>query len=119
MKLRSGKTLSILPSKLNNELETKLQEFKKTFAENPEHAKELLNIISEAWNGGIRFEIRDKIEEITDPQDRNTIIKRNIEEGAAGELAWILVLNPNYHDIISERIQTFDLEMPLLGNMEE
>lgn len=117
MKLRSGKTLSTLPSKLNNELETKLQEFKKTFAENPKHAKELLNIISEAWNGGVRFEIRDKIEEVYN----NNEIPGGTGDlmGAAGELAWVLVFNPNYHDIISERIQTFDLEMPLLGNMEE
>ena len=119
MKLRSGKTLSTLPSKLNNELETRLQNFKIVFTDNPEHAKELLDVISDVWNWDFRFAIRDKLAEITDPQDRNTIIKRNIEEGAAGELACLLVGNPQYHDIIEKRIKDYALEAPLLGSIEE
>jgi hypothetical protein len=119
MKLRSGKILTTFPSKLNNELETRLQNFKIVFTDNPKHAKELLDVISEVWNWDFRFAIRDKLAEITDPQDRNTIIKRNIEEGAAGELACLLVGNPQYHDIIEKRIKDYALEAPLLGSIEE
>jgi hypothetical protein len=135
MKLRSGKILpsppivvsrlkpSVLPEALDNDLKNDLQCFKTLFSSNPKHAKELLDIISQAQDGGIRFAIRDKMEEITDPRDPNmddaTYTKKATQHGAAGDLACLLILNPQYHDIISERIQTFELETPLLGTIDE
>ena len=123
MKLRSGRELperiDKLPEDLDSLLEDRLQEFKTLFSNNPQHANELLKIISKAISIEIRFAIRDKLEEITDPQDRNTIIKRDTESEVAGSLARVLIYNPQYHDIIEDRIKNFDLETPLLGNVEE
>lgn len=96
MKLRSGKILSFeLPKKLENELETNLQRFKKVFAGNAQHEKEFLRIISQAKNIEARFDIRDKIEEL---YDDNTRPGGTADiSGAVGALAWTLVFNPQYH----------------------
>lgn len=117
MKLRSGKILPSreykLPEKLDNLLETRLQKFKTLFSDNPEHAKELLKIISKSKSIEIRFDIREKIEEVYDINDPEKI---NPLMGAAGDIAWLLVGSPQYHDIIEKRIKNFDLETPLLGD---
>jgi hypothetical protein len=101
MKLRSGKTLSTFPSKLNDELETKLQEFKTLFSGNMQHAKELLDIIIEATSTDIRIAIRAKIEE---NYDIHNVAEINPLMGAAGGLACLLIKYPQYHDIIENKI---------------
>jgi hypothetical protein len=116
MKLKSGKILSTFPSKLDKKLDAMLQDFKVLFSDNPKHAKELLDIISEIDSIGYRFVLRGKIEEV---YDVNNLKKTTPLMESAGELAWLLVDNPIYHDIIETRIKNFDLETPLLGNMED
>ncbi|CAB4124085.1 hypothetical protein UFOVP51_10 [uncultured Caudovirales phage] len=120
MKLRSGKELppliDKLPEDLSNILEIRLQNFKKSFAGNIQHAKELLKIISKAISIEIRFNIRDKIEEV---YDINNPEKINPLMAVAGDLSQVLIYSPKYHDLIEERIKNFDLETPLIGNIEE
>ncbi len=119
IQLRSGKVLpprpSKLPEELNEILETRLQKFKELFSANPKHAKELLKIISIAQTIEIRFNIREKVQEV---YDENNPSKTNPLLGAAGDVAWTLVYNPQYRDLIKIKINNFDLETPILGNDE-
>ena len=129
MKLRSGKVLGsnnmdILPDKLAVKLEENLKYFKELFGANPKHAKELLDIINSAKGIGMRFEIYDKIEEISTidsfEEQRITML------GVAGELCWLVVgidcfykennIEPMYRDAIESRIKDFGLELDLLGD---
>jgi hypothetical protein len=118
IKLRSGKELPPLIDKLPEEIQTILQErlqnFKVLFSDDKQHAKELLKIISKAISSEIRFNIRDKIEEV---YDINNIEKINPLRASAGELASVLIYCPKYHDLIEERINNFDLESDLLGDL--
>lgn len=119
IQLRSGKVVKftggILPEELNNSLETKLQNFKRLFSGNLEHAKELLKIISKAQTIEIRFNIREKVHEVS---DQNNPSKTNPLLSAAGNVAWALVFNPDYRDAILKKIKNFDLETPILGSDE-
>jgi len=127
MQLRSGKVLPSypdrLPETLSNELETKLQNFKILFLGNLQHAAELLKVISNSYNIDARFPIRDKIEEIYDKNSAETAKLM----GAAGDLAWFLVDNHQYHKIIATTIRNFDLTastedtdiLPLIGGITE
>lgn len=119
MKLRSGKVLPTridrLPEDLDNLLETRLQEFKKMFSDNPQHAKELLKTISKAKNGDARVYISSKVEEAYDPN----LIETHSLLRTAGELLRCLIYNPEYHDLIEDRIKNYDLELSLLGNVED
>jgi hypothetical protein len=129
MKLRSGKIIRSspreLPKELNDELETELQNFKKLFSNNKKHAKEVLKIITKASSINSRVDIREKIEEAYN-EDESDISSL---QGAAGDLAWLIIGNssfykehniiPKYHDLIQARIQNFDLETPILGEVED
>ena len=127
MQLRSGKVLPSypdrLPETLSNELETKLQNFKMLFLGDLQHAKELLEVISNAYSINARFSIRDKIEEI---YDKNSVETSKLM-GIAGDLAWFLVNNNQYHKIIAITIRNFDLTtqvedtdiLPLIGGVIE
>lgn len=119
MQLRSGKVLpsriSTLPEKISDILETRLQKFKELFSDNPQHAKELLKIISKAQNPEIRFDITKKVEEV---YDRNNPSKINPLLGAAGDVSRVLIYNPQYRDLIKIKINNFDLETPILGSDE-
>lgn len=120
MKLRSGKELPIrhsqLPEDLDDLLETRLQNFKILFSDNPQHAKELLHIISGSYSISCHFSMREKIEEIydnTNPKKINPLM------GGAGALMTLIVNEPEYHDLIEKRIKHYDLESPLLGDVED
>lgn len=119
MELRSGKVLPSRPSKLpdeiNNILETDLQKFKTSFAANPKHAKELLKIISIAQTIEIRFNIREKVQEV---YDKNNPSEINPLLNAAGSVSQALIYNPKYRDLIKTKILNFDLETPILGSDE-
>lgn len=119
MKLRSGKVIDHrkLPKKLENELESDLQNFKTAFSANLKHAKELLEVISEAQSIAARVPIRNKIDEAYDYNIRPG--GTGDLEGAATKLACTLIFHPRYHDIIETRIKEYDLETPLAGNVEE
>lgn len=119
MKLRSGKVIVCKPSKLPKEvddiLEHRLQNFKKLFSGNKEHAKELLKTINKAQNIEIRFDIKEKIEEVynkNNPEEINPLLE------AAGSVSRVLIYNPEYRDIIKTKIKSFDLEIPILGSDE-
>ncbi len=131
MKLRSGKIFPPIPKTmplvLESELEARLQEFKQLFSGNPAHAKELLEIISEAVTIEWRWPIREKIEEIyhdnelpngTAPFRRAAGFLANLVMGVEEVYAKNNIV-PEYRDIIQERIKSFDLETPLLGIMED
>jgi hypothetical protein len=120
MKLRSGRELperiDKLPQNLDNLLKDRLQEFKKMFSGNPEHGKELLHIISQSRSISSRFSITDKVEEIYDinnPEKINPLLR------VAGALMVLVINEPKYHDLIHVRMENFDLETNLLGNVEE
>lgn len=118
IQLRSGKVVKftggILPQELDNNLETKLQNFKTLFSGNLEHAKELLKLITHARSVDFRFSLREKIGEVYDMNKSETKELR----GAAGAVTWTLVFNPDYHDAIIKKINNFDLETPILGSDE-
>ncbi|MEN9917692.1 MAG: hypothetical protein RL662_128 [Bacteroidota bacterium] len=125
MKLRSGKELSALPAKLNKHLEELLEDFKMVFSDNPHHAKELLDLISNCTSYDDRFAIRDKIEEAYDPHT----LPRGTDghEQVAGGLSRIVVGYPYYHAIIIAKMEPLywelftleNTEAPLLGSVEE
>jgi hypothetical protein len=128
MKLRSGKVLptrhSALPPVLEEELETRLQEFKTLISGNKQHAKELLNIITKYICMDDRMLIREKIEEVYDIN----LLETHSLMRASGYLARLLFGNssfyrehyiePEYHDLIQARMKGFELETPLLGSDE-
>ena len=131
MKLRSGKVLKYnmdtLPQKLATKLENSLQGFKELFNSNREHAKELLTIINNSRGLNDRFVIRDKIEEIQKDNklsEKKVLVLNNI----VAELRWLVIGNsdfykqnniePIYKNIIQDKIENFNLESSLLGDME-
>lgn len=75
----------------------------------------MLKIISKAQTIEIRFNIREKVHEVS---DQNNPSKTNPLLAAAGNVAWDLVFNPDYHDAIIKKIKNFDLETPILGSDE-
>ena len=113
MKLGSAHVKDQLPEALEKKLQEEMQTFKQVFSGNKQHAKELLEIISKAHNDAVRFDISDKIHEIADPNDAGT----NFLMGAAGGLACTLIFNPEFHDIIQNKIENFSIEMT--GEVEE
>jgi len=129
MKLRSGKELPAridrLPKDLDNLLKTRLQEFKTLFSGNPQHAKELLNLISKCKSRDNRVDVSEKVAE---EYDINKPIEITPLMVAAADLMRLLVGNssfyrdhhiePEYHDLIQARMKGFDLETPLLGSDE-
>jgi hypothetical protein len=108
MKLGSAHVKDQLPEALEKDLQEKMQTFKQMFSGNKQHAKELLEIISNAKTDGARFDISDKVHEISSAQDPE---KTNPLLGAAGHLTWILVDNVDYYDIIQEKIENLSVEM--------
>ena len=120
MKLRSGKVIPYgvheLPKELNDVLKQRLQKFKEASHTHPQHAKELLEIIKDSWSIESRFPIRDKIYEVYDPNNLKATIPL---QGAAGDLAWFLVGHPEYRNLIQNQMEIFDLNVSVLGNIEE
>lgn len=129
MKLRSGKVLPEpvlkLPENIESTLQIKLHNFKEAFAEKPQHAKEMLEIISWATSWDIRFYIRSKMEE---GYDRNDPGKTGPLYSVAGDLASLLINNPKYYHLLAKEVKKFDLEAPdtleeleihILGGVEE
>jgi hypothetical protein len=118
MKLRSGKVLPIrvdkLPEDLDNLLEARLHEFKTMFSNNPQHAKELLNLISKCKSRDNRIDVRQKVAEGYDENELETVPLT----AAAGGLMRLVVGNYEYHNLIQTRMKGFDLEIPLLGSDE-
>lgn len=118
MKLRSGKFIPSgwgeLPKELNNELNKHLCTFKEASSRNLKNGKELLDIVSKAENFGHRFPIREKIYEAYDSSDIGVTIPL---QGAAGTLAWFLVGHPEYRSLIQNKIETFEIESDLLGDL--
>lgn len=119
MKLRSGRELperiDNLPEDLDSLLEDRLQEFKTLFSNNPQHAKELLKLISKCKYLDHRIDVREKVEQIYDENVLETIPMIRL----AGELMRLVIGNYQYHDIIDKRMNNFDLEADLIGDIEE
>lgn len=120
MKLRSGKELPAridrLPEDLDSLLETKLQEFKTLFSNNPQHANELLKLISKCKYIDHRIDVREKVAQMYDenkPETTAPLMR------TAGDLMRFVIGNYQYHDIIHKRMEDFHLEADLLGNVEE
>lgn len=127
MKLRSGKVKGTLPKKLDDKLEDSLERFKEAFSDNPEHAKKLLNIIGSSKGIESRAYISRTINEAYN--DNELPVGTSPLLSTAGDLMLLVIgkntfykknhIEPIYHDIIQSRIENFDLETPLLGDMEE
>lgn len=119
MKLRSGKFIPSgwgeLPKELDNELGKHLQAFKEASSNNPKNGKELLYVVSKAENFDHRFPIIAKIYEAYNPSNISSTIPL---QGTAGTLAWFLVGHPEYRSLIQNKIENFDLESDLLGDLE-
>jgi len=122
MKLRSGRELperiDKLPENLENLLEDRLQEFKKMFSANPEHAYELLKLISKCKSRDDRIDVRQKVAQMYDENELETAPLM----GTAGDLMRFVIGNYQYHRIIHKRMNNFDLEdleVDLIGNIEE
>lgn len=120
MKLRSGKELperiDKLPANLENLLETTLQQFKILFSNNPQHAYELLKLISKCKYIDHRMDVREKVAQMYDENKPETTAPLM---GTAGDLMRLVIGNYQYHEIIVKRMNNFDLEADLLGNIEE
>lgn len=130
MKLRSGKIIHSspreLPKELNDELETELQNFKKLFSNNLQHAKELLNLISRCKYVDHRVDVSEKVVEEYDINKPTEIAPLML---AAGDLMRLIIgtnsfykehnIIPKYYDLIQTRIQNFDLEVPISGEIED
>lgn len=124
MKLRSGKMLTP-PAPLSEEakldklikrVEFMLQYYKAVTSDNPKHARELLDIISEANNAGFGYIITSKIEKAYDDNNEKTLSLK----GVAGRFLGLLVFEyPQYHDVLEAKMKNFDLETPLTGEAEE
>lgn len=124
MKLRSGKILTPPPplsesakiEKLVKKVEFMLQYYKAVTSDNPKHARELLDIISEANNGAYSYIITSKIKKAYDDNNEKTIPLKSV----SGRLLGLLVFEyPQYHDILELKLKGFDLETPLAGETEE
>ncbi|MCI4437199.1 MAG: hypothetical protein JHC33_10380 [Ignisphaera sp.] len=130
MKLRSGKMLKsrvdTLPKKLEDELEADLENFKTLFSGNLQHAKELLNLISTCRYTDHRVLVSEKVGE---GYDLNKPVETTKFLRAAGELMRLVIgsssfyrennIEPEYYDIMRTKVKNFDLEIPILGNIEE
>lgn len=130
IKLRSGKVIvskpSKLPKKLNDVLEENLQNFKTLFSGNPQHAKELLNLISKCKYKDNRSDVSDKIEEEYGLMGASETAPLFM---VAGELMRLelgysifykeLDIEPKYYDLIKSRYKNFDLETPVVGEVED
>lgn len=112
MKLRSGKILQTYVDKLPENIEALLQEylqnFEKLFVGNTQHAKELLNIISQSGSASDFRCMSDKIKEIYDVNDVEGI---NQLRGAAGVLLKIVISNSKYYKKIKKMIKEFALNI--------
>jgi hypothetical protein len=119
MKLRSGRALPAridrLPEDLDNLLDMRLHEFKTLFSGNPQHAKELLHMIGGSYSISCRHPIVEKIGEIYNTNSSTTepLIRK------AGELMTLIVYSPECHEIIAKRMDNFDLEADLIGDIGE
>ena len=133
MKLRSGKELpplvDKLPSVLEKQLEDSLQYFKVVSADHPQHAKELLKVISKSKTRDSRIDVREKIYEI---HDSSIPEKTELLEKGAGSLFCLLhgigdyfrknhindIELYKYNNLMKKQIETFDLESNLTGDIE-
>lgn len=122
MKLRSGKILfKEFPPKLDvldklvRTIELMLQDFKTMTSENPKHARELLDLISQSNNSAYGYAITGKITEAYDNNEKTMPLRF-----LTGKLFGLMVFEyPQYHDIMEAKIKNFDLETTLTGEMEE
>jgi hypothetical protein len=119
MKLRSGKFIPSgwgeLPKELDNELNKYLQTFKTVSSSNPQNGKELLDIINIIENIGYRTVLQKKVDEAYDISDTKQIPLLS----AAGTLVWFLMDHSEYRSLIQNKIETFDIESDLLGDVGE
>ena len=126
MKLRSGKILDYsLPIELKEELQIRLERFKELFSANLKHAKELLYMISHTIIIDERFQIIDNI--MNEYGNSPAVFPRLAE--SAGALLLLITgksdfykdhhIEPNYHKLIKNTMEHFDLDSPVLGDIGE
>lgn len=128
MKLRSGKVLSnpnAPPELLINELNKRLNAFKQAFADKPEFAQELLIFIGHSKGMSSRIGMVDMIEEAYNDVPK---IQLTQQYSTAGSLLSFIngrdltfyhsnYIEPVYNKFIQDTIDHYDLEMPLIGDM--
>jgi hypothetical protein len=119
MKLRSGKVL--LPYVIEKELHTNVKVLKELLANNEEFAKELIKVIAEATH----IQTGCTITEMIDATFKDVGINDGRADllGAAGSLLRLVIgysytlyeannINPEYHDIIQQRLlDEFDVSL--------